>query len=59
MKEAVLVSRSVSSAVSPSSAAFTTSRNRPRVSTTNGSDSRRRIGPTIAFTTPKIRPIQR
>ena len=38
-------SRSVSAAVRPSSAALTTSRNRPSVSTTNGSDSSRRIGP--------------
>ena len=54
-----MVSRSVIAAVRPRSAALTTSRNSPRVSSTKGSDRSRRTGPTIALTTPKISPIHR
>ena len=36
-----------------------TSRNSPSVRTTNGSDSSRSTGPTIALTSPKISPIHR
>ena len=50
-------SRSVIAAVMPSSAAFTTSRNNPSVTSTNGSDNSRRTGPTTALTSAKSRAI--